>query len=50
MIRPLRVVMPLYNEEIYFIVRADSELNYIHDIKNARISAVRPRPIQSSGR
>lgn len=39
MIRPLRVVMPLYNEEIYFIVRADSELNYIHEIKNARISA-----------
>lgn len=39
MIRPLRVIMPLYNEEIYFIARADSELNYIHEIKNARISA-----------
>lgn len=39
MIRPLRVIMPLYNEEIYFIVRADSELNYIHEIQNAKIGA-----------
>ena len=39
MIQPLRVIMPLYNEEIYFIVRADSELNYIHEIKNAKINA-----------
>ena len=39
MIRPLRVIMPLYNEEIYFIVRADSELNYIHEIKDAKINA-----------
>ncbi|MHB8947616.1 MAG: TAXI family TRAP transporter solute-binding subunit [Rhodoferax sp.] len=39
LIRPLRVIMPLYNEEIYFIVRADSERNYIHEIKNARINA-----------
>jgi uncharacterized protein len=38
-IRPLRVILPLYNEEIYFIVRADSKLNYIHEIKGARISA-----------
>jgi uncharacterized protein len=38
-IRPLRVIMPLYNEEIYFIVRADSDLNYIHEIRDARISA-----------
>jgi TRAP transporter TAXI family solute receptor len=38
-IRPLRVVMPLYNEEIYFIVRADSQLNYIHEIQNAKINA-----------
>lgn len=39
LIRPLRVIMPLYNEEIYFIVRADSELNYIHEIKNAKFNA-----------
>ena len=38
-IRPLRVIMPLYNEEIYFIVRADSKLKYIHEIKGARINA-----------
>ncbi|MEO6321380.1 MAG: TAXI family TRAP transporter solute-binding subunit [Polaromonas sp.] len=39
MIEPLRVIMPLYNEEIYFVARADSELNYIHEIKNAKINA-----------
>ncbi|MEJ7667266.1 MAG: TAXI family TRAP transporter solute-binding subunit [Casimicrobiaceae bacterium] len=38
-IRPLRVIMPLYNEEIYFIVRADSPLNFIHEIRNAKINA-----------
>lgn len=38
MIRPLRVIMPLYNEEIYFIVRADSDLNYVHEIKNSNIN------------
>lgn len=39
MIRPLRVIMPLYNEEIYFVVRADAEQNFIHEIKNAKINA-----------
>lgn len=39
MIRPLRVIVPLYNEETYFVVRADSPLNFIHDIKDARINA-----------
>ena len=38
-IRPLRVIMPLYNEEIYFIARSDTNLNYIHEIKDARINA-----------
>lgn len=38
-IRPLRVIMPLYNEEIYFLARADSPLNYIHEIRNAKINA-----------
>jgi hypothetical protein len=38
-IKPLRVIMPLYNEEIYFVVRADSPLNYVHEIKDARINA-----------
>lgn len=39
LIRPLRVIMPLYNEEIYFIARADSERNYVHEIRNAKINA-----------
>jgi TRAP transporter TAXI family solute receptor len=39
LIRPLRLIMPLYNEEIYFVARADSALNYIHEIKDARINA-----------
>ena len=39
LIRPLRVIMPLYNEEIYFVVRADSDRNYLHEIKNAKINA-----------
>lgn len=38
MIRPLRVILPLYNEEIYFIVRADSDLNFVHEIRNAKIN------------
>ena len=37
-IKPLRVILPLYNTEIHYIVRADSELNYLHDIKNAKIN------------
>jgi len=38
LIKPLRVMMPLYGEEIYFVVRADSPLNYIHEIKDKRIN------------
>jgi TRAP-type uncharacterized transport system substrate-binding protein len=30
--------MPLYDEEIYFVVRADSPLNYIHEIKGKKIN------------
>jgi TRAP transporter TAXI family solute receptor len=37
-IRPLRVILPLYNEEIYFVTRADSPLNYIHEIKGKKIN------------
>jgi|GraSoiStandDraft_4_1057263.scaffolds.fasta_scaffold230960_1 TRAP transporter TAXI family solute receptor len=37
-IKPLRVVLPLYNTEIHYIVRADSPYNYLHDIKDARIN------------
>lgn len=38
LISPLRVVMPLYNEEIYFVTRADSPLKYIHEIRGKRIN------------
>ena len=38
MIRPLRVILPLYNEEIYFIARADAPIDNVHDIKDARIN------------
>jgi len=38
-IRPLRVIVPLYNEEIYFLARADSDLTYVHEIRDARINA-----------
>jgi TRAP transporter TAXI family solute receptor len=37
-IKPLRVILPLYNTEIHFIVRADSEMNYLHDMKGAKIN------------
>jgi TRAP transporter TAXI family solute receptor len=37
-IQPLRLIMPLYDEEIYFVVRADSPLNYIHQIKDKTLS------------
>ena len=37
-IGPLRVIMPLYNTEIHYIARADSPLNYLHDLKDARIN------------
>jgi TRAP transporter TAXI family solute receptor len=38
MIRPLRVVMPLYNEEVYFIARADAPFDFVHEIKDAKIN------------
>jgi TRAP transporter TAXI family solute receptor len=38
LIRPLRVILPLYSEEIYFIARADSPFEYVHEIERARIN------------
>lgn len=32
------VLMPLFTEELYFIVRVDSPLRYIHQIENKRIN------------
>ncbi len=37
-IRPLRLIMPLYDEEIYFVVRSDSPLNTINEIKDKKMS------------
>ena len=37
-VRPLRVVMPLYDEEIYVVTRADSPLRYISEIRDQRIN------------
>jgi TRAP transporter TAXI family solute receptor len=36
--RPLRVILPLYNTEIHYIARADSNLTYLHDLKDAKIN------------
>jgi uncharacterized protein len=38
LIKPLKVVMPLYDEELYFVTRADSPLDYIHEIKDKKIN------------
>ena len=37
-VRPLRVILPLYNTEIHYVVRADSPMNYLHDIEKAKIN------------
>ena len=38
-IKPLRVILPLYNEEIYWVARADAPINFVHEVKDARINA-----------
>jgi hypothetical protein len=38
MIKPLRVILPLYNTEIHYLVRADAPYNYLHEIKDAKIN------------
>jgi uncharacterized protein len=37
-IQPLRLIMPLYDEEIYFVVRSDSPLKTINEIRGKNIS------------
>ncbi len=32
------MILPLYNTEIHYIVRADSRLNFIHELKDAKIN------------
>lgn len=36
LIRPLRVVLPLYMEEMHFVVAADSPLKYIDEIRGKK--------------
>jgi TRAP transporter TAXI family solute receptor len=38
LVRPLRVVMPLFREEIHVVVRADSPLRFVDEIAGARIN------------
>lgn len=38
----LRVVMPLYDEEVYFVVRADSALRFVNDIRGSRLNVGPP--------
>ena len=38
LINPLRLILPLYNEEIYFVVRKDMPIDRIHEIRDQRIS------------
>ena len=40
---PLRVVVPLHSEEIYFIARADAPFAYLHEIRDAKINIGPPR-------
>lgn len=39
LIAPLRVILPLYNEEIYFIARRDAPFEHVHEIRDQRLSA-----------
>jgi uncharacterized protein len=43
---PLRVLTPLYPEAVLFVVRADSPLKYIHELRDRRLSI---GPVQSDG-
>jgi uncharacterized protein len=38
LVNPLRLIMPLYNEEIYFVARQDAPFDRVHEIKDQRIS------------
>jgi TRAP-type uncharacterized transport system substrate-binding protein len=38
LLAPLRVIAPLYDEELYFVARSDSAFSTVHDIRDARIN------------
>jgi TRAP transporter TAXI family solute receptor len=42
LMRALRVVVPLYNEELHLVARADAPYNYLHEIRDAKVN-VGPR-------
>jgi TRAP transporter TAXI family solute receptor len=37
LIQPLRLILPLYNEEIYFVARRDAPFEHVHQIRDQRI-------------
>ena len=37
LLNSLRVMLPLHNDELHFIVSADSPMKYVHEIKDAKI-------------
>jgi hypothetical protein len=38
LLAPVRVMAPLHEDDIYFIVRSDSPLNFVHEIEISRIN------------
>jgi len=38
LISPLRVILPLYKEEVHILVHANSDMEYFHDLKGKRIA------------
>ena len=38
LVRPLRVVLPLYAEDVHFIARADAPFDFVHQVRDARIN------------
>ncbi len=40
--RPMRVIVPLYRQELYLVVRADAPLNTFADLRGARINVGPP--------
>ena len=39
LVEPLRLILPMYAEELHFIVRECDEMKFVHQIKDKRISA-----------
>lgn len=44
---PLRVLAPLFAQEVFFIVRADSPLQFIHDLRGRRVD-IGPAHLEAS--